>query len=112
MAARCPRAARPYRAAAGPWPAGKGDWEPVLADLGLFGEPVFSEHAHVPRLSPEELVALVSSWSWVANLPGDQRTSVLDRVSDLVGEQAEVELDYVTESYSMIRSKAQPRASR
>lgn len=93
----------PHRTAAGPWPAGKGDWEPVLADLGLFGEPVFSEHAHVQRLSPEEFVALVSSWSWVANMPGDERTGTLDRVRELVGGQPEVELRYTTETYAMRR---------
>ena len=92
----------PHRTAAGPWPAGRGDWEPVLAGLGLFGVPVHRQHGHEQRLSVDDFVALVSSWSWVANLPESERSRVLDRVNELVCE-SEVVLSYVAETYAIRR---------
>jgi len=46
-------------------------------------------------------VTLVSSWSWIANLPADERGSVLARVRELIGARPEVALRYVTDTYAM-----------
>jgi hypothetical protein len=39
----------------------------------------------------------VRSWSWVANLPDDERAGVLARVRAMVGEAPELHLRYRTE---------------
>lgn len=93
----------PYREAAGPWPGARGHWEPVLADTGRFDPPVRGEVENLQRLSADDFVVLVSSWSWIANLRRSERGAVLARVRGLVGSQAEIALHYVTETYTMRR---------
>lgn len=90
----------PLRAAAGPWPSGKGEWQSALAATGLFGPQREERHENVQRLDPDGFVALVSSWSWIANLDEPERDGVLRRVRELVG-PGDVTLRYETALYVM-----------
>lgn len=91
----------PHRlTAGGPWPTRPTESARLLDELGLFGPASSSGFEHVHRLTPKDFVTLVSSWSWIANLPADERGSVLERVRELIGARPEVTLRYVTETYS------------
>ena len=86
---------RPYRQAAGDFPAER--WREALEATGLF-EPLRSiEAQHVQRTDPDGFVALVASWSWIVNLPDGERTRFLARLRELIGEQPELRLRYRTE---------------
>jgi hypothetical protein len=54
----------------------------------------------VHRVRIDDFLALVGSWSWIANLERAERSTLLDEVRVLTGEQPVLELDYVTEVYS------------
>jgi SAM-dependent methyltransferase len=84
----------PFRVAAGPFPA-QPDWERQFA--ARF-EPLrrFTER-HVHALTPEQLITLVGSFSWIANLSERQRGEVLERVGELVGGYRRIELSYATD---------------
>jgi SAM-dependent methyltransferase len=88
---------QPVRRAAGEFPG--EHWRPALAALGLFEPLSRAEYEHVHRLDGEGLVALVASWSWIANLPGARRRSLLAEVAGLVDGQGELTLRYVTEAF-------------
>ncbi len=76
---------RPYRQAAGEFPAER--WREPLEATGLF-EPLRSAEAeHVQRTDPDGFVALVSSWSWIVNLPDGERTRFLAQLRELIGDQ-------------------------
>ena len=85
----------PYRAAAGPFPA--GDWKAALEATGAFAPLSSAEFDHVHTSSPDDLVALVSSWSWIANLADRERAGVLRRIRELAGTQERLTLRYRTE---------------
>lgn len=86
---------RPYRQAAGEFPAER--WLDKLEATGRF-EPLRSAEAeHVQRTGPDGFVALVASWSWIANLPERERTRLLVDVRELIGDQRELRLRYRTE---------------
>jgi SAM-dependent methyltransferase len=85
----------PYRRAAGSYPGDR--WKEALRDSGLFEPPSSTEADRVHRIGVEELVALVSSWSWIANLPEGERGAVLRRVRELVGGHDRLALPYRTE---------------
>jgi SAM-dependent methyltransferase len=87
----------PYRKAAGPFPAGDDQWQPVLEATGAFAPLSSAEVEHVHVSSPDDVVALVASWSWIANLPDDERAEVLRRVGELAGDQRRLTLRYRTE---------------
>jgi ubiquinone/menaquinone biosynthesis C-methylase UbiE len=89
----------PYREAAGPFPAEGEQWKRALERTRLF-EPLSEagvDHTH--EIGPEGLVALVGSWSWIANLPDEERTALLAKVHALVADQPELSLAYRTELY-------------
>jgi SAM-dependent methyltransferase len=85
----------PIRQAAGTSPG--GDWKLGLDERGLFGPFSDVEVDHVHRVGVDEFVDLVASWSWIANLPDEERTTVLGQVRSLVGSQPELPLLYRTE---------------
>jgi SAM-dependent methyltransferase len=85
----------PHRKAAGPFPA--EHWQPVLQATGAFAPLSSAEVDHVHTSSPDDVVALVASWSWIANLPDAERAEVLRRVRDLAGVQRRLTLRYRTE---------------
>jgi SAM-dependent methyltransferase len=85
----------PYRQAAGPFPADQ--WKPALEATGAFAPLSRTDVEHVQTASPDDLVALVSSWSWIANLPDGERAGVLRRVRELVGARDRLTLRYRTE---------------
>lgn len=88
----------PIRQAAGAFPP-ENDWQLVAQESGLFAPPSHVEVEQFQRIGPVEFVDLVESWSWIANLPDAERTSVLGRVRGLVASQPELELLYRTELY-------------
>lgn len=52
---------------------------------------------HVQVTDPEGFVALVDSWSWISNLPDEERQAFLARVREVIGDQRELRLRYRTE---------------
>jgi ubiquinone/menaquinone biosynthesis C-methylase UbiE len=84
----------PYREAAGAFPAEQ--WREAFAQTGRF-EPLRSHHVHLS--DPDGFIALVASWSWIANLPARERAGFLTRVRELIGDQAELPLRYRTEMH-------------
>lgn len=89
----------PRRIAAGPFPAGDEQWKPVLEQSDRFEPLSQAEFSHVHRIGIEDFVALVASWSWIANLPDQERSDLLGEVRQLAGQDAVLELPYVTEVY-------------
>jgi SAM-dependent methyltransferase len=89
----------PYRKAAGGFPADGERWKLALRQTRLFAPLSEAEAAHVHRLAPDDLVALVASWSWIANLPGDERAALLAQVHELVADEPELSLRYRTEIF-------------
>jgi hypothetical protein len=63
----------------------------------LFEPLTSSEAEHVQRTDHEGFVAHVASWSWIVNLPEDERTRLLGQVRELIGAQRELALRYRTE---------------
>jgi SAM-dependent methyltransferase len=75
----------PYREAAGPMPAGEGAWRDRLEATGRF-EPLSSAgYDHLHPVRGDDFVALVASWSWIANLDPAERRGVLAEVRELTG---------------------------
>lgn len=93
----------PHRAAAGDPPAAGDAWKQPLSESQLFSPLSSSVFENVQQLGPDEFVALVASWSWIANLPGDTRSALLGRVRDLVSGQSRLTLHYLTEVQSARR---------
>lgn len=84
----------PPRVAAGEFPSS----EETLASSPEFEPWREARFSHVHRIGVEDFLALVSSWSWIANLPGNERSELLRQVRELIGEDA-LELPYATEVY-------------
>ncbi len=82
--------------AAGEFPSGKE----MLGGSPQFGSWREGHFTHVHNIELEDFMALVSSWSWIANLPDDERTDLLAEVRALVGGDEVLELTYATEVYS------------
>jgi SAM-dependent methyltransferase len=93
----------PYRQAAGPFPAETDEWTVALQDTGLFAQLSRVESDHDHRISAADFVALVASWSWIANLPVETRSTVLRRVGELIGTHDAFTLRYRTEIYWTFR---------
>jgi SAM-dependent methyltransferase len=88
---------RPYRKAAGPFPTEGERWKTALRETGRFG-PLSSTGAdHIHRVSADDFVALIGSWSWIANLPDPERKSVLGQVRELAAPHASLSLRYRTQ---------------
>lgn len=86
------------RQAAGPFPAaGEDRWRLGLREGRLFAPLSHTEVDHFHRVSVDEFVALVASWSWIVNLPDQERMAVLDKVRGMVGLEPELTLLYRTE---------------
>jgi SAM-dependent methyltransferase len=86
---------QPYRAAVGSFPA--EDWQAAIRSSGLYEPLASGEARHVHRTTGAGVVDLVASWSWIANLPGDERYELLAAIRDLVGPDTRLELPYRTE---------------
>lgn len=90
----------PHRQAAGGFPAGEDQWRVSLAQTGLFGPITRAEADHLHVISTNDFLALVASWSWIANLPDREQASVLNGVRELLTDYTELTLLYRTEIYS------------
>lgn len=86
---------KPHREASGPFPA--DEWAAELARTRLFEPLSRVDVVHDHRVTADDLVALASSWSWIANLPDLERNGVLTAVRRIVGPDAELTLRYATE---------------
>jgi SAM-dependent methyltransferase len=89
----------PHRETAG-YPAGDGHWRVALAETALFEPLTLTEADYDHRLRPDDFVALVESWSWIANLADESRTDLLAAVRELLPGDSELVLRYRTEIYS------------
>jgi SAM-dependent methyltransferase len=89
----------PHRQAAGSFPAGEDRWRLGMDEGALFAPVSRVEVDHLHRISADELVSLVASWSWIANLPDPQRAELLSDVRELVGGHGQLTLLYRTEIY-------------
>jgi SAM-dependent methyltransferase len=74
--------------------AGREDWRRGLEETGLFTTVVVTESDRDVDVGVDAFVALVGSWGWIADLPGEQRAAVLGAVRDLVGDRATVTVRY------------------
>ena len=80
-------------------------WREEFERSTLFGTLAHADSNHVHRLSPEGVIARVSSVSFVARLPESERAHVLDEVRNLLATdpqtrgRAEIELPYRTDVY-------------
>jgi SAM-dependent methyltransferase len=105
----------PLREAAGRFPAGADEWRPRLERTGLFGPLDRSEFDHVHETGIDELTDLVASWSWIANLPDDERTALLARVRELLPGRGPIALRYRTELHwtrTRVRVGSPPHGTR
>jgi ubiquinone/menaquinone biosynthesis C-methylase UbiE len=89
----------PRRVAAGPFPSGDDRWKEVLEQSERFAPMQEAWFSHVHRIGIEDFLALVASWSWIANLPHAERGDLLAEIRQLAGEAAVLELPYATEVY-------------
>jgi hypothetical protein len=87
----------PRRRAAGAFPAEGDKWRRALEGTQLFAPLSRAEFDHAHCVDTDGFVALVASWSWIANLPSPERAAVLTRVRELAGDQVELTLRYRTE---------------
>lgn len=88
----------PYRDAAGPWPSTTEQWQAGLDASGLFAPLRRAEFDNVQRTDAQGFADMVSTWSWVANIPGRERADVLARIVAMAG-GGEVVLRYRTEVF-------------
>jgi SAM-dependent methyltransferase len=88
-----------HRRAAGGYPAGGGSWREPLDRTSLFAPITHVQATHVQRLSCDDFVAQVASWSWIANLPDDERRAVLTSVRELMRAHPQICVPYRTDLY-------------
>lgn len=88
-----------HKQAAGDYPAGEGRWREELMRTGLFVELQHAEFAHAQTLESPHFLALVASWSWIANLNERARQAALDDVASLIERERRVEIPYRTDLY-------------
>lgn len=73
------------------------EWKRALAETGLFTSLSLTERACELDIGVDEFVALVGSWGWISDLPGERRAAVLGAVRELVGSYATVTVRHHTE---------------
>jgi len=78
-----------------------GPWRAALESSPLYGPVRKREFRHVHRVSREEFLARVASWSVVAVLPGDRRSEVLAEVGEILDGRGlgTLDLRYRTDAY-------------
>lgn len=96
---------RSHKQAAGDYPAGNGRWRDEFARTQLFTELEHVEFDHTQTLTPPDFLALVASWSWIANLDAGERQTTLDAVAELIEGIGQIEIPYRSDLYL-----ARPRA--
>jgi len=97
-----PRAARGFADAVDAYERGRPSYprdaiKLALQESRLFAPLSSAELDHVHRISGDDFVALVASWSWIANLPCGQRAAVLTQVGEMAGANPQLTLSYRTE---------------
>ena len=88
-----------HKQAAGGYPAGEGRWRDEIMHTGLFADLQYAEFHHTQTLELAHFLALVASWSWIANLDEHQRQAALDDVAALIEREHRVEIPYRTDLY-------------
>jgi SAM-dependent methyltransferase len=92
--------AQPHIEAAGGFQLAEVDWAAEVAATGLFEELAEDSLEHVERLSPDRFLALIRSWSHIANLPEEKRATFLEDVRGLIGDRRELELAYRAQMFT------------
>lgn len=77
------------------FPSGDGKWEDDVPATGRFAPWCRATFDHVLTLDRDGFVTLVSSYSWIANLPDDERAQVAVEIARLA--PTSVRLRYETE---------------
>lgn len=95
-----------HRRAAGDYPAGNGSWKDPFERAGHFERLVHSQAVHKQTLEPDDLLAQIGSWSWIANLQSAARAAVLDDVAALLAGHGEIVIPYRTDLYLAKRRPA------
>lgn len=88
-----------HREAAGDYPSGRGTWQDGFERTGLFEPLVRIQVIYAQTLDPSGFLALVASWSWIANLDSQQRQAVLDDVEEPVRGRVKIVIPYRTDLY-------------
>ncbi|MBB1033561.1 class I SAM-dependent methyltransferase [Dietzia sp. CQ4] len=88
-----------HKQAAADYPTSEGRWRDELEHTGLFTDLQHAEFAHTQLLEPADFLALVSSWSWIANLDDHDRQTTLDDVDALLERERRIEIPYRTDLY-------------
>ncbi len=78
-------------------PGDRHAWSETLADSVSFVDVDWRTADNVQRQSPEDFVAQIASWSWIANLPEATRRDLLAQVAGLVAGEDEIVLHLRTE---------------
>ena len=81
-----------------------GPWRAALDNSPLFGPVRKREFRHVHRVSRDEFLARVASWSVVAVLPGDRRSEILNEVGEMLDGRGlgTLDLRYRTDTYRTV----------
>lgn len=88
-----------HKQAAGPYPAGDGQWRRRLERTEVFERLRDVATEHRQRLQPADFLTQVCSWSWVANLPTAVRERLVNDIEALVHEEHEIDVPYRTDVY-------------
>jgi SAM-dependent methyltransferase len=94
---------QPHIEAAGGFALTNVDWTGEIEATGLFDKLAEDRVEHLQRVTPDEFLALIGSWSHIANLPGEERATFLDQVRALIGDQPEIELRYAAQMFTTRR---------
>lgn len=96
-----------HRTAAGDYPAGAGQWRDEFRRTGLFEDLDHIQVTHEQTLDRDDFLALVASWSWIANLESTRRQAVVEEVRGLVQEDDEIVIPYQTDLHlGRLRARA------
>jgi SAM-dependent methyltransferase len=77
--------------------SGGEGWRRALTQTRLFEALDVTQTDRELDVGVDAFVALVGSWAWIADLPGEQRAAVLGAVRELVGDHATVTVRRRTE---------------
>jgi SAM-dependent methyltransferase len=101
----------PHKPSPNDFPGGEDRWREALERLGRFAPVTDQTFEHVHALDPDGFTALIASWSWIANLPDDERQAILKRVRELLPD-SELRLRYRTELHWTRQLASRPNRSR
>jgi SAM-dependent methyltransferase len=102
----------PHKPSPDDFPGGEDRWREALERLGRFAPVTEQTFEHVHTLDADGFTALIASWSWIANLPDDERAALLTRIRDLLPANEELRLRYRTDLHWTRQLASRPNRSR